>query len=120
MENIKHFSESNYPDRLQIMFEKQKDYQKKSGNGEFPRLDGEAVSTFALGMVSEIGEVLQEYKGWKPWKNSDCYTNNRDKCLLELADVVNFFINMVLALDFDHDDLYEAFQKKHEELEARL
>lgn len=107
-------------DKLKTMFDLQKDFQLKSGNGKFPRLDGEQVSTFALGLIAEVGEVLQEYKGWKPWKNSDNYTHNKDKCLLELADVFNFTIDLCLALDFDSDDIYRAFLIKRKELEDRV
>lgn len=101
------------------MFENKKNFQKKMGNGNLPRLDGELVNQFSLGMYTELGEVLQEYKGWKPWKNSDNYTNNREECLEELSDLWHFIINLSLALNFDYDDIYNAFMRKSNKLDER-
>ena len=107
-------------DTLQMMFDAQKEFQLKSGNGEFPRLDGQHSGTFALGLISELGEVLQEYKGWKPWTNSDNYTHNKEACAEELADMWHFMINLSLALNFDADDVAKAFNSKHEKLLRRF
>ena len=107
-------------DTLKNMFELQKEYQLKMGNGVMPRLDGKLVSDFALGLMAEIGEVLQEYKGWKSWRNSDYFTNNRENCSSELADCFHFFINFCLALGFDFEEIVQAFYKKHEENLGRI
>lgn len=107
--------------KLERLFDLQKEFQVLSGNGRFPRLDGEFVATFALGAFTELGEMLQEYKGWKPWKNSDCYTYNEDNVKKELADVWHFVINLTLALGYDSDELYEMFGEVHNSLlEERL
>ena len=101
-------------DDLKLMFNLQKEFQKQSGNGELPKLDGDLVSMFSLGLISELGEVLQEYKGWKPWKAKDSFTNNREQCLDEVVDMWHFMINLTLALGFDNRDLTKAFYETNE------
>lgn len=103
-------------DRLSVMFQLQKEFQELSDNGQFPRLSGEHVAQFALGVYTELGEILQEYKGWKPWKNSDCYTYNEEAVKKELADTWHFMINITLALGYDADDMYKIFYDVHDKL----
>lgn len=103
-------------DSLEGMFSQQIKFQKLSGNGDMPRLDGRLVADFSLGLITELGEVLQEYKGWKPWKNSDNYTYNEGKVAEELADMWHHMINISLALGYGSKEIQDVFDKKHKEL----
>ena len=103
--------ECNQENMLKDMFERKVDFQLRAGNGDFPRLDGELVSTFALGAIAELGEALQEYKGWKAWKFSDNQHYDEQKLCEELGDLWHFLINLCLALDLDYDDIYDSFVK---------
>jgi hypothetical protein len=103
---------------LECMFRRQIKLQEKTGNGIMPRLDPELVAAFSLGLISELGEVLQVYKAWKPWKQEDAPF---DKQALddEIADMWHFMINMSLSLGYAATDIVEIFNKKHREVEAR-
>lgn len=57
----------------------------------------EYIRTQVLGATDELHEVLGE-TGWKPWKNEGYGDVNRDAYLLELADVLVFWTNLVVAV----------------------
>ena len=103
-------------DLLKCMFGRQIEYQKLMGNGSMPRLDGELVEHFSMGVVTELGEVLQTYKGWKPWTNSDNYTYDKKATEEELADLWKFVVNLTLALGYESEEIHEFFMNKHYKL----
>ena len=103
-------------DFLECMFDRQIEYQRLMKNGEMPRLDGVLVEHFSLGVVTELGEILQAYKGWKPWNNSDNYTYDKKATEEELADLWKFVINLTLALGYNAADMHEFFMNKHSKL----
>ena len=103
-------------DTLECIFDQQKELQLLAGNGNLPRLDGDLVAQFWLGMITELGEVLQVYKGWKPWKNSDNYTYEEQKVREELADVWHFLVNLTLSLGYSANDVEMFFNEKHNKI----
>ena len=104
---------------LDCMFYRQIQYQKKSNGNTFPEVNPDYVATFSLGLIAELGEVLQVYKGWKPWKKEDIEVD-RKQMDPELADMWHFMINLSLALGYDAEDVVRAFNEKHLEVMDRL
>lgn len=104
---------------LACMFEKQIKFQELSNGTKFPKLDAEYVRYFSLGVIAELGEVLQAYKGWKPWEGSDS-SMNKEQLSEELADLWKFIINLSLSLGYSAEDVHEAFDAKHKIILSRI
>lgn len=75
-----------------------------------PTDDPEMLAHNAIGLVTEIGEVMQADKRWKKNKRNTHY--DRDEKLSEFADVTIFLINMCLYSNITAKDLHEAVLKK--------
>lgn len=103
-------------DKLACMFSQQIELQRLYGNGQLPALRSDLVMQFSMGIVTELGEVLQAYKGWKPWNNSDNYTYDKPLVEGELADLWHFIINLSLSLGYNSDDIKKMFDEKHDEM----
>lgn len=103
-------------DKLELMFNDQIALQKLYGNGELPSLSPALVGQFSLGIITELGEVLQAYKGWKPWNNSDNYSYDKKQVERELADVWHFVVNLSLSLGYNSDEVKKMFDEKHKEI----
>ena len=79
---------------MENIFQKQIELQKIAFNKTLPKHEPDLVSYFALGLVSEVGEVLQADKTWKPFHKG---TRDEWSALEELADCWLFLINLTLA-----------------------
>lgn len=110
--------ENNYTpavDKLQFMFDRQTILQKELMGVCLPADKPELVSYHALGLYTELGEVLQADKRWKPWKNGDKAHNKRE-LTKEIADCWLFLINLTLVHNIDSEELFYAFMLKHNEV----
>ena len=99
-------------DKLQKMFDKQKEFQKRLSNVTLPERRPDLIPMQITGLVSELGEVLGEYKEWKNWKKNFKPVDNR-QLLDEVADVWTFLINITLCLGIDAEELYAGFINKN-------
>lgn len=108
-------------DRLEYIFMCQKDLQKELMNVSLPDDRPDLVSVHALGLVSEIGEVLQADKRWKSVNKSggDMKYHNREQTISEIADCMNYFVNLCLALNIDDEILFDAFVKVQNNIRER-
>lgn len=109
----------NFDNSLGCMFQRQIEYQKLSNGNTFPHLNPEYVGTFSLGLIAELGEVLQAYKAWKPWNHGDKSVDEK-KLGEELADMWHFMINLSLALGYGAEDIERIYNEKHVEVLDRL
>ena len=96
-------------DKFRVMFEIQKELQNKMFNKELPLDSVDDFKYSILGIISELGEVLDADRRWK---NVRAKPENKAAKLEEIVDVLAFFINMCLYSGYDSHDIYEAFINK--------
>ena len=108
-------------DKLEDLFERQKELQKKFGND----LDGfneeerqQYTKDNILGLLDETHEILRE-TNWKHWRKTKKPVNP-ENLKEEMADAFHFFINLCLAWDFSAVEIYEAYISKDEEIYNRI
>jgi len=64
----------------------------------------------ATALFVETGEYLQETP-WKPWKKQQ--ELHRDKAVVELADMLHFWINLCLSHDITAKEIFNAYMIKN-------
>lgn len=101
-------------DNLQDMLRAQLKLQVESFNNDPSNLTAEGqvewVRWNTLALTDELHEALAE-TGWKPWATSRHI--NRDAFVGELVDAFHFFMNLMLVVDCDAEELAEGYFKKH-------
>lgn len=72
----------------------------------------DSVRLNCLAAVDELMEVLGEV-GWKPWK-TEGYNEFKDRTryVQEIADVVLFVMNLLLAANVNGEELLEVLEEK--------
>ena len=114
--HIEMFGPINYKypnDTLSTLFELQKVFQRrvyklKKIPDNLPKLLPMQVTS----LIAEIGEILELNQKWKSWKKNPA-DYDRDEMLFEVVDAFHFLINIALFLDFDADEVFDAFLKKN-------
>lgn len=111
--------------QLTELFEIQKQLQSKLGNN-FPLHQTEQqqyINLMFLALQCETAEALSE-TAWKNpdkikfgWKQTNFF--NEDKLLVELIDMLHFYINICLACGFSADDITNAYLNKNKINEKR-
>ena len=98
---------------LKLLFEAQKQLQNHIHGVTFPvaKVDPERLRESLLGIIGEVGEVMEASQEWKYHRTNKPQTD-REHLIEEVADIWKYAINLVLYLGFDNDDLVEAFMKK--------
>jgi NTP pyrophosphatase (non-canonical NTP hydrolase) len=81
-----------------------------------PPIEQSTMWTRAL--VHEACE-LEDELNWKPWKNPQDLTQNRDRRLDEMADILHFFLQLALDQGFTADEIFAAYARKHAENHRR-
>jgi NTP pyrophosphatase (non-canonical NTP hydrolase) len=75
----------------------------------------------ALYGVEEMFEALQHLKNWKSHRIADMsHTFDRDAFLEEMVDAFNYFFALMIHLDIDADEFFEAFLEKDRIINDRL
>ena len=96
-------------------------YQKQLQNLMFGHnLPNDSVEDFkysVLGLVGELGEVLEADKRWKTVRN---FKYDREQKLDELVDCMAFMINMILFSGINEEEFAEAFKEKFTRNVARF
>lgn len=94
---------------LNSLFEDQKIFQQLLGFN-VPTDDPEMLAHHAIGLITELGEVMQADKRWKKNKRNDHY--DKQEKIDEIADVLIFLINLCLYSNIRSDQLFKATEKK--------
>jgi len=102
---------------MKNIFKNQIELQKIAFNKELPKHEPDLVSYFALGLMSEVGEVLQADKTWKPFHKGAV---DKNATLEELADCWLFLINLGLAEGFNYKEIKEAISEKQKVVFERI
>lgn len=101
---------------LQKLLDKQKELQRELGN---PMGTGIAsIKENALALMREVVEVLDECPS-KPW-HEDENPMDFEKVLLELVDVLMFWMNLVSDLGFTAEDIANGHKHKLESARRRF
>ena len=74
-------------------------------------------STYMLGLESEVGEVLQADKTWKPFHKGE---RDPQAVKQELADCFLYLINAALAQGMSAWDMLDEMRKKQVVIEERM
>lgn len=108
-----------YPlSQLTSLFVYQEEFQKKLGYKSVPIDNAEMMKQHVLGLVGEIGEVLQADQRWKDNKRNEYY--NKEEKLMEIADCLIYLVNICLFSNIDATQLYEAVVNKIDKNFKRL
>lgn len=70
----------------------------------------EFLTAMHVAQTDEMHEMLGEI-GWKPWATSRHI--NRDAAVSEMVDEFHFFMNRLLALGVDEEELTRLYYAKH-------
>lgn len=107
-------------DKFEEMLAKQEELQIKAYGGSPALLDGEEriqfIKDMILALEDELHEALGEV-GWKPWATSRHIHPAAFKG--ELVDAFHFFMNLMLVVGMDTDELYRLYMAKREKNQAR-
>ena len=105
------------PDRLEHMYDLQKILQNRMIATKYKDVPKQTVTnTMFLALVAETMELLEE-TAWKPWKEQVLFT--KPPCLKELADVMHFFLAVMIQLNITPEELFNEYIKKNEENHKR-
>lgn len=74
----------------------------------------------ALRGVEEMFEALQHLKNWKTHRQTDIPGFDREDFLEEVVDAFNYFFALLIAVDCDEDEFFDAFLKKDKIIHERL
>ena len=95
---------------LNRMFNLQIHLQNVMFNKKLPVDSVEDFKYSILGLIAELGEVLEADKRWKNVRSGVC---NRENKLDELVDCMAFLINAIIYSGFTADEFGKAFEKKN-------
>lgn len=113
--------------QLQTMLDTQRSLQEFLGY-DFDSMDMQErtifIKEFSIHLNQEINEALYELPYFKPWKDYDNMTPDETVEALkrykeELIDAFHFFMNMMIAVDFNADEFFAMYMEKNKENIAR-
>src|SRR5438270_5888618 len=78
----------------------------------------ERCTTWTRAIIHECCELDDEL-GWKPWKNAPDLAATRETRLLEMADILHFYVQLALDQGFSAEELYTAYVRKNVENRER-
>lgn len=65
-----------------------------------------------LALFTEVGELVQELPGWKPWTDKPSWDFDHAALTEEIVDVLHFLGNIILWADITPDDLELVYKRK--------
>ena len=74
----------------------------------------------ALRGVEEMFEALQHLKNWKPHRDTELKEFDREEFLEEVVDAFNYFFSVLILVDVDANELFDAYCKKDKKIHRRL
>jgi NTP pyrophosphatase (non-canonical NTP hydrolase) len=80
----------------------------------------QAIRDAALRGVEEVFEAMQHCRNWKPHRNVEDRSFDRDKFVEEMVDAFNYFFSLLIMAGVDSQELFRAFDKKDRIIHERL
>lgn len=108
-------------DKLDKMLELQRQLQIKAYGKDPSTIDDplvviEFIKDMHIALTDELHEALGEV-GWKPWATRRHI--NTDAFKSELVDAWHFFMNLMLVVGMDADELFDRYVEKREKNQKR-
>ena len=97
-------------DRLDTIFELQRELAEMMKPGSYPEDAEERISVLSTAIMHEAVE-LQRTTNWKWWKTPTEF--NRTDAREELIDIWHFVIQASLELNLTPDDILEEYKRKN-------
>lgn len=112
-------NKTDMEDRLETIFKNQQHLQERMGNPMGTGEDGVYHNMMAL--INETSEVMNEIN-WKRWKKDfpEYKQVDMEKLLVELCDILQFWVNACHCMGFDDDDVFRALVGKWTENHQRV
>ena len=98
------------PDSIQELFVLQQEIMKNVPGGDTPELMAHQI-TCGLGVIEETLEYLNAI-GRKPWRPIPLPEEDQ---VMELADILHFYLELIIRSPFSWEDVVAAYKKKHQE-----
>ncbi len=76
------------------------------------------TTTWTRAIVHECCELDNELN-WKPWKNGKPLEETRQERLMEMADILHFFVQLALDQGFSAEEMHAAYVAKNQENRRR-
>lgn len=109
-------------DRLEDIFARQADlaryYREVRPTGFYAAPPEQRTTTWTRAIIHECCELDNELN-WKPWKNPRDLAETRAARLMEMADILHFFVQLALDQGFSAADLHAAYRVKNAENRER-
>jgi hypothetical protein len=117
-------------DKLDIIFSLREDFMRKIKSSipdsypEWPididnKLSQKAIREIAFRGVEEVFEALLHLKNWKDHR-SGAAEFDRQEFLEEMVDAFKYFTAIMIMLDVDSTEFFEAYVRKHKIICSRL
>ena len=97
-------------DRLEAMFDMQKELARTIRGDRYPKNPEERISALCTAIMHEAVE-LQRTTNWKWWKTPSEF--DRNDAREELVDIWHFVIQASLELDLSPDDILKEYERKN-------
>jgi len=97
-------------DKLESIFNLQKDLANMMNLDRYPKEKEEKISALCTAIIHEATE-LQRTTNWKWWKKPTSFNDNEAK--EELIDIWHFLIQASIELGLTPDDILEEYKKKN-------
>src|SRR5210317_1093754 len=118
-------------DKLEQIFHMRSDFMSRlkdimpQAQPEFPvdisTKDGQQYCRdIALRGVEEMFEALQHLKNWKTHRITEINEFDREEFLEEVVDAFNYFYALLIAVDCDVDEFFDAFCRKDKIIHDRV
>jgi hypothetical protein len=93
-------------------------YRQVRPDGFYSWRPEDRSTTWTRAIVHECCELDNELN-WKPWKNGKPLESTRQERLMEMADILHFFVQLALDQGFSAEELYHAYVAKNLENRQR-
>ena len=124
------FDSGEKKDMLKQVFEMREEFMYKicaqipDAYPEWPvdlgrKSDQKAIREFAFRGMEELFEALLHLKNWKDHRNG-VSEFDRDEFLEEMIDAYKYFTAILVLVGVDAQEFFDAYQKKHDIICARL
>ncbi len=101
-----------------------RELQTKSFGTDPHDLEGEARAEFITwnyaALTLELGEMMDEFPGWKPWVVDRGADLNREAFIGEMVDALHFAANILSAVQCTDAELNAAYLKKMQKNRDRM
>ena len=107
------------PDKLEDIFRLQEALNLRIGVDTAHLTDEQRqqwVLNYCRAMSQEIAELTDSVP-WKWWAKYQKF--DKQNARVEVVDLLHFLISLAQVLEMSHDDIYEAYTKKHQVNVAR-